>query len=264
MTSDPKARVEGAIVQAKAALERALADLDHVPIADPGMTAFMAHALNNFLSVSIATIDILRETLDNPPDHECWRLIDSLEHSARLMTTGVARLQGEAGEVRLRRVPVLMAMLLDRALLYYGPDASAKSLALVLDTPDGLPHVWTDGIAVGAVIDNLLSNAVKFSPRGARVTLRLVPDGDGIVCEVIDEGPGLSEADQAHLFEEPGRLTARPTGGESSHGHGLVVAGVLVRRLGGTIGCRSTPGHGATFWFRLPIAGAATPPLARS
>ena len=69
-----KAKVSGSIVRAKLALEQALANLDRVPLADPGVSALMAHALNNFLSVSLATIDVLRETLTNPPEDEAWQL----------------------------------------------------------------------------------------------------------------------------------------------------------------------------------------------
>ena len=128
---------------------------------------------------------------------------------------------------------------------------------LTIDVEPGVTRAWGDGIAIGAVIDNLLSNAIKFSRPGDTVTLRLARDGDGVVCEVIDHGPGISEAEQAHLFVNSGARTARPTGGEPSHGHGLVVAATLMKRLGGTIGCRSAPGVGSTFWFRLPSAEAA-------
>jgi signal transduction histidine kinase len=148
-------------------------------------------------------------------------------------------------------------------MAFYTPDAAGKGLTITTEVPQDLPHVWTDGVAVGAVIDNLLSNAVKYSPPGAAIVLRLRREGDDVVFDVIDQGPGLSDGEQQRLFVMPGQLTPRPTAGEGSNGQGLVVAASLVGRLGGTIGCRSALGQGSTFWFRLPIAGPHAPSLSR-
>jgi two-component system sensor histidine kinase/response regulator len=76
----------------------------------------------------------------------------------------------------------------------------------------------------------------------------------GAVCSVQDEGPGLSQEDQARLFQRGVRLTPRPTGGEASTGYGLAVAKELIERLGGTIWCQSELGQGACFSFRLPAS----------
>jgi signal transduction histidine kinase len=72
------------------------------------------------------------------------------------------------------------------------------------------------------------------------------------VCEVRDNGPGLSPADQARLFQRGVRLTPTPTGGEPSSGYGLAVAKELVEKLGGKIWCESVLGLGCCFSFRLP------------
>jgi signal transduction histidine kinase len=72
------------------------------------------------------------------------------------------------------------------------------------------------------------------------------------VCSVQDEGPGLSQGDQAKLFQRGVRLTPRPTGRESSTGFGLAVAKDLIERLGGAIWCQSALGQGSCFSFRIP------------
>jgi signal transduction histidine kinase len=72
------------------------------------------------------------------------------------------------------------------------------------------------------------------------------------VCRVIDEGPGISAADRAKLFQRGAHLKAKPTNGEGSHGFGLAVAAELIAHLGGEIGCESSSGKGACFYFRLP------------
>jgi light-regulated signal transduction histidine kinase (bacteriophytochrome) len=67
------------------------------------------------------------------------------------------------------------------------------------------------------------------------------------------EASGISEADQKKLFQKFTRLSARPTGGESSTGLGLAIVKRLAEAMSGTIQCHSVPGTGATFMLRLPV-----------
>jgi two-component system sensor histidine kinase/response regulator len=101
-------------------------------------------------------------------------------------------------------------------------------------------------------LDNLLSNAIKYSPPGKRIWIQVRQDRDSVVCSVQDEGPGLSQEEQARLFQRGVRLSPVPTAGEPSTGYGLAVAKELSERLHGEIWCVSTPGQGACFLVRLP------------
>jgi signal transduction histidine kinase len=76
---------------------------------------------------------------------------------------------------------------------------------------------------------------------------------------VRDEGPGISEADQKKMFQKFTRLSARPTGGESSTGLGLAIVKRLAEAMSGTVQCHSTPGAGSTFTVRLPICSSPSP-----
>jgi len=71
---------------------------------------------------------------------------------------------------------------------------------------------------------------------------------------VRDQGPGLTSDDKSKLFGKFQRLSARPTGGESSTGLGLSIAERLVRKHGGRIWADSEPGRGSTFTVELPRA----------
>jgi signal transduction histidine kinase len=123
---------------------------------------------------------------------------------------------------------------------------------MVLDLRDG-PACWVqaDRKAVLQIIDNLVSNAVKYSPLGSVVTLSLEVDGDFANLAVCDQGPGISEEDQSKLFQKHTRLSARPTGGESSVGLGLSIVKKLAEAMGGSVSCQSTLGAGATFFLHL-------------
>jgi signal transduction histidine kinase len=81
-----------------------------------------------------------------------------------------------------------------------------------------------------------------------------------IVIAVADEGAGLTEEDISRLFGRFQRLSARPTGGESSTGLGLSIVKRIVELHGGRVGAHSAgPGRGTTFTIRLPIDAAAAP-----
>jgi len=78
------------------------------------------------------------------------------------------------------------------------------------------------------------------------------------VVAVKDEGPGISKEDQKNLYRKFQRLSARPTGGESSTGLGLSIVKALVEKMGSEIVCESEEGAGTTFSVKLD-KGTATP-----
>jgi len=104
-------------------------------------------------------------------------------------------------------------------------------------------------------LDNLISNAVKYSPPGSRVDVALGCDlaQTQLRFSVTDEGPGLSIEDQKKLFQKFQKLSAKPTGGETSSGLGLSIAKHIIEAHQGRVTCESEEGFGATFIIELPI-----------
>jgi signal transduction histidine kinase len=164
----------------------------------------------------------------------------------------------EEGKLELKSencdIGVLAAGLVDNQRLA----AAAKNIELTFDPPPGVAWALADLDSTAQIIDNLVSNALKFSPKGGSVTLRVLRAGEKVAVEVQDSGPGLSEEDQRKLYGKFARLSAQPTGGESSNGLGLSIAKRLATGMGGDLICRSKLGEGATFILTLP-AGAPKP-----
>jgi PAS domain S-box-containing protein len=104
------------------------------------------------------------------------------------------------------------------------------------------------------VLVNLLDNAVKYSPDGGEIVVKTVPSASTVRVEVSDEGMGISPAEHDAVFEKFYRGDPQHRSVPSGTGLGLYVCRELVRRMGGTIGVRSEPGAGSTFWFDLPRA----------
>jgi signal transduction histidine kinase len=246
--------VASAIARAQAELAEALSELEKIPAFDPGSVAFVAHALNNFLAVTGGTVELLEMYLGGNADAQVRVWLEGLRHATDLMTGTVSQLVNASatGEGQLWLEKVDLPLLVQRACTYFQRVADRKTIRIVVEPAAGVPPVRTDRVVVAAVLDNLVSNAIKYSRPGQQVRVRVWGEAGGCVCEVRDEGPGLSPADQARLFQRGVRLTPTPTGDEPSTGYGLAVAKDLVGKVGGMIWCESVLGQGCCFRFRLP------------
>jgi signal transduction histidine kinase len=142
----------------------------------------------------------------------------------------------------------LAALLRETARAYQdGPpgvrvSASAAQLPLELD-----------GGGVRTVLRNLLGNAVKYSlPDSRPVEISATREADALVVRVVDDGPGIPEADLASLFEpffRVDRSRSRKTGG---YGLGLSICKRIVEAHGGRIAAANNPGRGACFTLSFP------------
>ncbi|MCS7012085.1 MAG: tetratricopeptide repeat protein [Chloroherpetonaceae bacterium] len=132
--------------------------------------------------------------------------------------------------------------------------AEQKGQTITTDIEQGC-YVRADEERVKEVMDNLLSNAIKYSPHGRSIAVRVYRKEKWIVFEVKDEGLGFSADEKDKLFKRFQRLTAKPTGGESSTGLGLAIVKQLVEMHGGKVWAHSDGiGKGSTFAFELPAA----------
>ncbi len=111
-----------------------------------------------------------------------------------------------------------------------------------------------DPSAAMQAMDNLISNAIKYSPPGKTVFVEVERSGGLCSFSVSDEGPGFTEHDKHRLFTKFARLSANPTGGESSTGLGLSIVKKIVEAMKGEIHCESIAGSGAKFVVTLPAA----------
>jgi len=121
------------------------------------------------------------------------------------------------------------------------------------------PERWPTSIGYAPWVEevwaNYLSNAVKYGGQPPQVVVGADELSDGQICFwVLDNGPGLSEAQQAKMFAPFTRLHESRAKG---HGLGLSIVERIIRKLGGSVGVDSTPGMGCRFYFTLP---ASCPP----
>lgn len=164
----------------------------------------------------------------------------------------VARAEAGAVSVDLKPVdvPALLEDIRRSAVLH----PESQGMRIEIQPAPTRQVVTADSVRLNQVLSNFVSNGLKYGRSGGVVHLKAGPPADGWVrIEVIDRGPGLSEAKQAELFEPFNRLGMERSTVEG-HGIGLALAKRLVELQGGRIGVDSREGHGATFWIELPAA----------
>lgn len=130
------------------------------------------------------------------------------------------------------------------------------SLELLGDTD---PVVTGDEDRLRQVVTNLVTNALTHTPAGTRIVVRVGVDEGEALLEVVDHGPGIPPEHGDRVFErfyrvDPARARDHERFPSTGSGLGLSIVKALVAAHGGTVGHRPTPGGGATFWLRLPLA----------
>jgi signal transduction histidine kinase len=211
-----------------------------------------AHDLKNPLTVIVGSAELL--TMSKDPERTA-KFTGTILAAARRMRDLITNLLDanaiEQGKFIQRLERCDLRELVEQSVDHNQTSATKKNISIRVGLSEGL---WAkaDRAATLQILDNLISNALKYSPPNTTVHVHSLPEAEHVLITVRDEGPGISEADQKKLFQKFTRLSARPTGGESSTGLGLAIVKKLAEAMSGTVQCQSTLGTGATFILRLP------------
>lgn len=136
----------------------------------------------------------------------------------------------------------------------YLVEAIGKSISIQRFIDKNLPNIEYDKNTLDRILSNLISNAIKYSQPNTQVKIYTELLADRLTLIVEDQGLGMSEEDLKKVFQEFTKLSAQPTGAESSTGLGLSIAKKLVEQLDGEILARSDgKNKGSAFEVKLRI-----------
>jgi two-component system sensor histidine kinase KdpD len=126
--------------------------------------------------------------------------------------------------------------------------------------PDDLLLVEIDYMQIDQVITNLFENAARYTPAGTEIEIvaskqALVGQGEAIVVEVKDHGPGLARGEHERIFDKFYRVLTVHAGRPGGSGLGLSVCKGIIEAHGGQIRATTTAGGGLTVTFQLPLSG---------
>ncbi len=215
-----------------------------------------SHDLKNPLSAITGFAQMLARYPLVKQDEEAFEMVDFISKAAVRMGSLITELLDtaalEMGRIQLRPRPCSPHQVLLVTLSEQKQAALKKSQQLaLLDTEDH--KVMADPNRLKQVFENLISNALKYSPSHATIKISSRVTNKNWCLQITDQGPGFSAEDQKHLYGYFQRLSARPTGGETSTGVGLAIVKQIVELHEGSISLKSTSSSGSCFEVCLPL-----------
>ena len=224
---------------------------------DQSRSQFVSNASHE-LKTPLTTMKILLENLIYQPDMPAelrGEFMQDMNHEIDRLTNVVTDLltltQADSHQTPLQIERVDLSALVEDALHLLRPAADKRDQALNAAIAPGLLTECDPG-KIRQIVTNLVDNALKYTPDGGEVTVRLTDQGETVALSVTDNGVGIPDDDQAHIFDRFYRVDkarSRATGGT---GLGLSIVRQMVSMHGGEISVASAPGKGSTFTVTLP------------
>jgi signal transduction histidine kinase len=216
-----------------------------------------AHDLRNPLASVRALAGFLQDGSTGSLNADQRDLVDTIQEASQSMLTLVNELLEtavlESGEVGIQLQDASLTELLEKEIRLQNINAAGKGTRIGFASGGHPPvRLRFDPDKLRQVVNNLLSNAVKFSPPGSTITVRTELKPGWCTVAVQDQGPGIPEKERHKLFQDFGRTSVRPTGGEKSTGLGLAICRRIMKSHGGSMAAESCPGGGSVFSFTLP------------
>ncbi len=219
-----------------------------------------SHELKTPMTTIQGYVQVLRRraSQENMDKAALIRVVDTINDQTRRMNRLVDELLDisriEAGRLEIHREVVDLEQLLIQVVEQQ--QMTNDQVAIHLRVGENATHlkVVGDEARLQQVALNLLSNALKYSPEGGSVSVGLQREDNAAVVSVRDQGVGISEEEQAHLFERFFRTEGARQSGVSGLGLGLYIASSIVMQHGGRMWVASQPGQGSAFFFSVPLA----------
>lgn len=220
------------------------------------MIRMTAHDLRSPLSIIGSYIELIDEDLAPHYGEMDGMYINAIRQAvARIMqlTTDILTLErlDQYREVTLMRVQ--LGTVLERTVNELSENSRQRNQTVTVNIDEPLA-VYGDSVDLHEAITNLLGNAIKYTPDGGKIEARLRRDGDFAVLEIIDNGYGVPEDQQEHLFQPFQRIKTAETHMIEGTGLGLYLVKKIVEKHSGSMIFKSVYGEGSTFGFRLPLA----------
>jgi signal transduction histidine kinase len=254
-------QLEARVAERTAALTEANRRLEEANATKDRFLATLSHELRTPLTPLRAGLDLLRER----GGEEVLPVVEAMERNLAQETRliddllDIARIS--AGKLSVDKRGIDLEACLRAAAEMIRPRAQARAQALAVEVRSPLPTLLADPVRLQQVVANLLDNAVKFAPRQGRVELTAWRQGDEVVVEVRDDGPGIPPDFLPHVFEPFRQADSSSRRQHGGIGLGLAIARQIARLHQGELSAANrSPGPGACFTFRFPLVPAALEP----
>jgi two-component system sensor histidine kinase BaeS len=228
----------------------------HAEQARRRLAADVAHELRTPLAALQAGLEELRDGYTTPSPARLAALHDQTLRLGRVVGDLAELSEAEAARLSLNTVPLDLAHLVRHAVTDREAELRAAGLTLrTRITAEPLP-VHADADRIHQALGNLLSNSARYCRPGDTVTVTASAEGDVVLVEVADDGPGIPADELPHVFDRLWRGSAARNRSSGS-GIGLAVVKELITAHGGSTTAFSEPTGGTRIVIRLPRDRAA-------
>ncbi len=218
-----------------------------------------SHELKSPLNVIQSISKLLTDGYVGPLTEKQRELINRISSRASALSETVKDLialaKGKAEIENTEREKINLCEIMEEAIKFYNSKAEEKNIQLevICTTEKSIIYGVREGLE--SIITNLLSNAIKYTPRGGKVTLKMLGEKDRVTIEVSDTGIGIPKEEQKKLFSEFFRASNAKALTDAGTGLGLSIVKANVEKHGGKIEFQSEEGKGTTFRVTLKRIG---------
>ena len=252
---DKQKQDEERIVRMNARLQKAVAERDK-------FFSIIAHDLRSPFIGFLTFIRMLTERIEKLSLNEIQRLANNMKHSAENLYNLLENLLEwslvQRGSANYSPVPCCLENMVRGNVDLMQTVALQKNVEFRCSISGDL-RVLADKSMLNMILRNLLSNAVKFSRKNGVVEISARPEDSMLQISVADDGIGMDNEALEKIFALDRMSSRKGTAGEKGTGLGLLLCREYVRRHGGEIWVRSSPGKGTVFYFTLPVGSADNP-----
>lgn len=242
------------------ALRSALAAAEHANKAKTVFLNSMSHDIRTPMNAILGFTALATTHLDNAELVKDYlqKISVSGQHLLSLINDVLDMSRIESGTIKLDNAPVHLPDVLHDLRTIIQGNISAKQLDLYVDTQD-IQHedIITDKLRLNQILLNIVGNAVKFTPAGGTINIRVTEKPcprsgcTTYVFSVKDNGIGMSQEFQQHVFDSFAREQTVTRSGIQGTGLGMAITKNIVDMMGGTITLKSEQGKGSEFTVTL-------------
>ena len=218
----------------------------------------MSHELRTPLNAILGFTQILElEAKDESMRRDLRHILKAGAHLLELINEVLDLGRIESGAMKLSLREIEAKSLVEECLRFIAPQAQKSGIRIrnEVETGPNAP-ILADPLRARQALINLLSNAVKYNREGGEISIEVITDDPGKTRLLVhDTGPGLTPDQIERLFRPFERLNADRLKKDGA-GIGLAITKGIIELMGGSIGVKSEPGSGASFWleFKTPTS----------